>query len=83
MSWEGVAANCLDYHGMFPKSSWLGQQQAMAIALANALIVMAIALAATTEATTTAEMEAADKLKAEEDRKKANAEKMKEWKHPR
>ena len=31
----------------------------------------------------TAEMEAADKLKAEEDRKKANAEKMKEWKHPR
>ena len=26
---------------------------------------------------------AADKLKAEEDRKKANAEKMKEWKHPR
>ena len=31
----------------------------------------------------TAEMEAADKLKAEEDKKKANAEKMKEWKHPR
>ena len=31
----------------------------------------------------TAEMEAADKLKTEEDKKKANAEKMKEWKHPR
>ena len=31
----------------------------------------------------TAEMEAADKLKAEEDRKKANVKKMKEWKHPR
>ena len=31
----------------------------------------------------TAELEAMDKAKAEEDRKKANAEKMKDWKHPR
>ena len=31
----------------------------------------------------TAELEAMDKAKAEEDKKKANAEKMKEWKHPR
>jgi hypothetical protein len=31
----------------------------------------------------TAELEAMDKAKAEEDRKKANAEKMKNWKHPR
>ena len=31
----------------------------------------------------TAELEAMDKIKAEEDRKKANAEKMKDWKHPR
>jgi hypothetical protein len=30
-----------------------------------------------------AEIEAANKAKAEEDRKKANAEKMKDWKHPR
>ena len=30
----------------------------------------------------TAELEAMDKAKAEEDKKKANAEKMKEWKHP-
>ena len=31
----------------------------------------------------TAELEAMDKAKAEEDKKKANTEKMKEWKHPR
>ena len=31
----------------------------------------------------TAELEAMDKAKAEEDKKKANAEKMKDWKHPR
>ena len=31
----------------------------------------------------TAELEAMDKAKAEEDKKKTNAEKMKEWKHPR
>jgi len=31
----------------------------------------------------TAELEAMDKAKAEEDKKKANAEKIKEWKHPR
>ena len=31
----------------------------------------------------TAELEAMDKAKAEEDKKKENAEKMKEWKHPR
>ena len=31
----------------------------------------------------TAELEAMDKAKAKEDRKKENAEKMKEWKHPR
>ena len=31
----------------------------------------------------TAELEAMDKAKAKEDKKKANAEKMKEWKHPR
>ena len=31
----------------------------------------------------TAELEAMDKAKAEEDKKKANAEKIKDWKHPR
>ena len=35
------------------------------------------------QAKITAELEAMDKIKAEEDRKKANAEKMKDWKHPR
>ena len=35
------------------------------------------------EAKISAELEAMDKIKAEEDRKKANAEKMKDWKHPR
>ena len=35
------------------------------------------------QAKITAELEAMDKAKAEEDKKKANAEKIKEWKHPR
>ena len=35
------------------------------------------------QAKITAELEAMDKAKAEEDKKKANAEKMKDWKHPR
>jgi len=35
------------------------------------------------QAKITAELEAMDKIKAEEEKKKANAEKMKDWKHPR